>query len=98
MRGGWRGWVPVPRGLDPDPLRDRLRSTWGRPASEVQDELHRLAGSIDVRAHHPAPLGTLVGNLRGVNHRDSALRLLRDGQFVYPGDFWLNFDLGNLLQ
>ena len=28
---------------DPDPLRDRLRATWGRPAAEIRDDLRRVA-------------------------------------------------------
>ena len=39
---GWKRLVAVARGIDPEPLRDRLRSTWGRPVAEVQDELRRL--------------------------------------------------------
>jgi tetratricopeptide (TPR) repeat protein len=36
----------------------------------------------------------LLARLRGVQLSDTALRLLRDAQEIYPGDFWLNFDLG----
>ena len=53
---GWKRLVAVARGIDPEPLRDRLRSTWGQPVSEMQDELRRLADSIDIRAQHPATL------------------------------------------
>jgi tetratricopeptide (TPR) repeat protein len=91
---GWKRLVAVARGIDPEPLRDRLRSTWGRRVSEVQGELHRLAESIDIRAQHPATLASLAQSLSQVQQLDSALRLLRDAQYVYPGDFWLNFDLG----
>ena len=94
---GWKRLVAVARGIDPEPLRDRLRSTWGQPVSEVQDELRRLAESIDIRAQHPATLVSLARTLRRVKHSDSALRLLRDAQYVYPGDFWLNFELGAAL-
>ena len=61
---GWKRLVAVARGIDPEPLRDRLRSTWGRPVSEVQDELRRLAESIDVRAQHPATLDSLARTLQ----------------------------------
>ncbi len=94
---GWKRLVAVARGIDPDPLRDRLRAAWGRPASEVRDELRRLADSIDVRAHHPATLLIFALTLEGIKDWDSALRLLRDAQYVYPGDYWLNSTLGNLL-
>jgi tetratricopeptide (TPR) repeat protein len=94
---GWERLVAVARGIDPEPLRDQLRSTWGQPVSEVQDELRRLADSIKIRAQHPATLISLARTLRGVKHPDSALRLLQDARYVYPGDFWLNFELGNVL-
>src|SRR5262249_38788077 len=85
----------VARGIDAEPLRDRLRSTWGQPVSEVQDDLRRLAESFDVKwTQHPATVVVLAHTLRRVNQKDSALRLLRDAQHVYPGDFWINYDLG----
>jgi serine/threonine protein kinase len=90
---GWKRLVAVARGIDPDPLRDRLRSTWGQPVSEVQDELRRLAESIDVRAQNRATLLILAWTLKRVKHSDTALRLLRDARCVYPADFWLNFEL-----
>src|SRR5207248_2327005 len=61
---GWKRLVAVVRGIDPEPLRDRVRATWGRPVSEVQGEVRRLADSIDIRAQHPATLVILARNLR----------------------------------
>jgi serine/threonine protein kinase/Flp pilus assembly protein TadD len=90
----WKRLVAVARGIDPEPLRDRLRSTWGRHVADVQAELHELADSIDIRAQQPATLVNLATSLKEVHQLDSALRLLRDAQYVYPGDFWLNFNLG----
>ena len=93
----WKRLVAVARGIDPEPLRDRLRSTWGQPVSETEDELRRLAESIDVRAQHPATLSVWPELFSEGKQSDSALRLLRDAQYVYPGDFWLNFELGRAL-
>ena len=90
---GWKRLVAVARGIDPQPLRDRLRSTWGQPVSDVQDELRRLADSIDIRAQHPATLVSLARTLTSTKQVDSAIRLLRDAQYVYPADFWLNSEL-----
>src|SRR5262249_54205610 len=95
---GWKRLVAVARGVDPEPLRDRLRSTWGQPVSEVQDELRRLAESIDIRAQHPATLVSLARTLQDVKHLEAARQVLRDAQYVYPGDFWLNFELGLALK
>ncbi len=95
--GGWQRLAAVARGIDPEPLRDRVRATWGQPIAKVRDELRRLADSIDVRAQHPATLLILVRALQRVQHQDSALRILRDAQQVRAGDFWLNMYLGNQL-
>jgi tetratricopeptide (TPR) repeat protein len=90
--------VAVARGIDPDRLRDRLRSTWGQPVSpELRDELRRVAQSIDIRAQSPATLAFLASTLQRVEDSDTAVRILRDAQNVYRGDFWLNFDLGSAL-
>jgi tetratricopeptide (TPR) repeat protein/serine/threonine protein kinase len=92
---GRKRLVAVARGIDPEPLRDRLRSTWMQPVSpQLQDELRRLAESIDIRAHHPTTLLSLARTLRQVELTDSSMRILRDAQFAYPGDFWLNIELG----
>jgi serine/threonine protein kinase/tetratricopeptide (TPR) repeat protein len=97
--------VAVARGIDPEPLRDRLRATWGQPLTETPEELRRLADTIDVRAQHPATLvifaRTLPFSARSVAEsrlqQDAALRLLKRACTAYPGDFWLNFELGNKL-
>ncbi len=95
----WKPLVTVARGLDPDPLRDRLRAAWGRKVTpELQDELRRLAESIDVKAQRPATLTVLAKTLNRAKLVDAAHRALQDGQYAYPADFWLNFDLGNQLR
>jgi serine/threonine protein kinase/Tfp pilus assembly protein PilF len=94
----WRLPVAIARGIDPEPLRDRLRASWGLPVSDVQNDLRRLAESIDVQAQHPATLLVLAETLQRVQQPDSALRILRDAQFVHPGDFWISYTLGFVLR
>ena len=95
---GWKRLVAVARGIDPEPLRDRLRSTWGQAVSpETQDELRRLADSIDIRAQHPATLLSLARTLARTEQLESSIRILRDAQYVNPGDFWLTFHMGSAL-
>jgi serine/threonine-protein kinase len=95
---GWKRLVAVARGIDPEPLRDRLRSTWGQPVSpKMLGELRRLAVSIDLRAHHPTTLILLAHTLRLAKQTDAALQLLRDARDFHPGDFWLNSELGRTL-
>ena len=93
----WKRLVAVARGIDPEPLRDRVRAAWGQPVANVRDDLRRLADSIDVRAQHPATLVILARTLRQVQHTNSALRILRDAQNLRPGDYWLNLELGSVL-
>jgi tetratricopeptide (TPR) repeat protein len=93
----WKRLVDVARGIDSEPLRDRLRSTWGKPISDGQDDLRRLADSIDVRAQQPATLINLARSFERLKLPDLALRVLQGTQDVYPGDFWVNFELACVL-
>jgi eukaryotic-like serine/threonine-protein kinase len=96
---GWQRLLAIARGIDPEPLRDRLRATAGQPVTpEVGENLRRLAESIDVRGQHPSTLVSLARSLARAKHTDSALRILGDARLVYPDDFWLNFELGDLLK
>jgi tetratricopeptide (TPR) repeat protein len=91
----WKPLLAVAQGLDPDPMRCRLRSMRGQPATpELQAELRQLAESVDINAESPATLRSLALTLERAQLADAALRIWRDGQYAYPADFWLNFDLG----
>src|SRR5262249_19029504 len=92
---GWKRPVAVARGIDPEPLRDELRSFWEKGVLHVR--LRRLAESIDIAAHHPATLVVLARSCLVYAQADAGVRLLRDAQFVYPRDFWLNYELGSAL-
>jgi tetratricopeptide (TPR) repeat protein len=94
---GRKRLVAVAHGIDPEPVRDRLRSAPWPLTPQMRDELRRLAESINVRAHHPATLYRLAATLRSVEPRDAAIRMLRDAQALYPGDYWLNYELGTAL-
>ncbi len=87
--------IAIARGIDPDPLRDWLRSRWGQSVSA--DELRRVVGALDLRAHHPTTLYTFASRLLLATDRDAAIKLLRDVQVVYPADFWANFNLAQHL-
>ena len=80
----------VARGIDPQPLRDRIRASWAPKAVEVADEMRHVAESIDVRTEHPATLVILHWRLLEAKNPDQAVRLLRDAQCAHPGDFWIN--------
>jgi serine/threonine-protein kinase len=67
--------------MEPDPTRRRAA-------------LEQLAAAAEIR-HLPAgALTRLAQQLQAVHGQVSALRLLRRAQQLYPGDFWVNQDLG----
>jgi serine/threonine protein kinase/tetratricopeptide (TPR) repeat protein len=91
----WHPLVAVARGLDHDPFRDQLRATWGRPVTpHLQADLRRLAESLDVKAHSPTTVLMLSYTLFRSDLPDLAFRILHAGTNAYPGDMWLNLDLG----
>jgi tetratricopeptide (TPR) repeat protein len=94
---GLKRLAAVADGIDPEPLRRRLRATWGKPDSEVLDELLPLAESIDIPAHLPVTLNTLAHRLLIANQPVAAVRLLQAARNVYPGDFWLSNSLARAL-
>jgi tetratricopeptide (TPR) repeat protein/serine/threonine protein kinase len=95
----WKPLVAVARRLDPDPLHDRLRAAWGQPITpELQADLRQLTEAIDVKAHRPATIELLFLTLMLSHLPDPAIRILRDGQYAYPADFWLNMYLGTVLR
>jgi serine/threonine protein kinase/Tfp pilus assembly protein PilF len=94
----WKLLIVIARGVDPDPLRDQFRAAWGRPVTpELQAELLRVAKSVDIKAQRPATIIALAHALNRAQLAEAALGMLRDGQYAYPADFWLNFDLAKEL-
>ncbi|HEY7154252.1 MAG TPA: tetratricopeptide repeat protein [Gemmataceae bacterium] len=87
--------IVIARAIDPEPMRDWLRSNWGKSVSA--NELRAVVAALDLHAHHPSTLRTFVSRLLIAKDRDAAIKLLRDVQFVYPEDFWTNFELGHHL-
>jgi tetratricopeptide (TPR) repeat protein/serine/threonine protein kinase len=91
----WERLVAVARGIDPDPVRDRLRSMWGeRMTPGLRAEARRLAESIDIQSQSPQTLDILAKTLAQAQLPDAAVQILRDSRYAHPGDFWVNFDLG----
>jgi superkiller protein 3 len=92
---GWKRLVAVARGLDHDPLRDRLRATWGTEVTRA--ELLRLSESIDLTTESPTSAQLLAENLVRAGYPDAATRVLRDAQYAHPDDVWLNWLLSDHL-
>ncbi len=86
--------VDVARLADDDPWRQQLRDP---KVAKDPTALERLAGNADVLAQPPTTLWLLSIRLKEASGRVAAERLLRQAQQRHPADFWINFELGNLL-
>jgi tetratricopeptide (TPR) repeat protein len=87
--GRRRAWVlEVARRTDPDPWRDRVRdpAAWDNPA-----ELARRVAAEQGTGQSPQLLVALGTRLSGKEEE----QLLKRAQERHPGDFWVNFALGN---
>jgi serine/threonine protein kinase/Flp pilus assembly protein TadD len=91
----WRDRLAAARAADPDSFRDQIRAAIERGDGK---ELADLA-SADEAADLPAPtLLLLAVRLGGPAARERSVALLTKAQRLHPGDFWINFTLGNQLQ
>jgi tetratricopeptide (TPR) repeat protein len=89
------GWLErVLAAADPDDWRRRLRAACG---SKDRRALEKLAREVDVAAQPPQALFLLDEALRASGAPGGAVRLLERAQAAYPGDFWINENLGRAL-
>ncbi len=88
-----RDWVlRVVRRMDPDPWRDRVRDpdTWAKV--ELFPELAEMANVVDQPVTLMVAFGTRWRRLGG-----DPTAFLERVQRQHPDDFWVNFELGHLL-
>jgi serine/threonine protein kinase/Flp pilus assembly protein TadD len=76
---------------DTDAWRQSVRAARAR---NDRPALERLAREVDVRVQPAEELFLLGMSLKQRGARESALALLRRGQEAFPGDFWMNHNLG----
>jgi serine/threonine-protein kinase len=90
-----RDWVhQVVAAADPDDWRTRVRRA---RAGRDRAVLEQLAEAVDVARQPPLTLDLLGRSLGAAGAHESAVRLLRRARQRYPGDFWINHDLGHQL-
>jgi eukaryotic-like serine/threonine-protein kinase len=86
----WKRLLTIARAIDPDPLRDRVRTAWERGESE---EMRNLAASTPIVQ---LPVCTLLTISSGLDTK-AAVPFLRQAQRLHPNDFWINLSLAGRL-
>jgi serine/threonine protein kinase/Flp pilus assembly protein TadD len=84
--------MAVVTAADTDEWRTKVRNAAAR---QERASLEQLVDDAAVTKQPPAALILLKSALQGVGAEDSAIRLLRRAQHQFPGDFWINQELGN---
>jgi serine/threonine-protein kinase len=87
-------FLEVARLVDPDPWRDQVRNanTW-----QELPRLQQLARAAQPQRQTPQILQLLARRLLDKGGRSEASALVQAALLHHPADFWLNFDLGGLL-
>jgi tetratricopeptide (TPR) repeat protein len=88
---GWRNLLEVSRVIDPDPWRNRLREGLIAKDPRVGEE---LAASAQSDKLSPRTAILLAWMTQGTPAAERALSVLLRVRKRYPGDFWVNHDLG----
>src|SRR5262249_9570460 len=89
----WKHLLAVARLADPDPLRNQLRDAWGREPRD-RKALELLAKSQRLTELPASTLVLLAGSLWSMGAKGQAVGVLYKAQQQYPGDFWINHNLG----
>jgi tetratricopeptide (TPR) repeat protein len=91
----WQRLAAVARAADPDPWRNGLRAAFGRPPVESAAVLKKLAADGKFLEQQPAAsLVLLARMLAGVGEGERSAAVLRSAWRRFPGDFWVNYNLG----
>ncbi len=90
----WRRLLAASRTADPHPWRTALRDQVGGSDLEPLRRLADARGALE--AQSSTSLVLLAVALMGRGDRDRAERVLRHAWELDPGDFWVNFELGEV--
>src|SRR5262249_14196443 len=92
--GGGAALTDLALAVDPDPFRRRLREAIQRREWKA---LEQLAVAEDLLRQPPSSLLLLGQHTQKVG-LELGLQVLRKAQQEYPGDFWINHYLGDVLR
>jgi tetratricopeptide (TPR) repeat protein/tRNA A-37 threonylcarbamoyl transferase component Bud32 len=90
---GQRKWLTAVLAVDADPWLQQFRQA---VAKRAWAQVEKLAAQAEVSRYHPAVLAGLARSLPA-EARAGQVLLLRRTQQQYPGDFWVNLQLGSAL-
>jgi eukaryotic-like serine/threonine-protein kinase len=94
----WQHPLAVARAADFDAYRNRLRAPVERPDIREQGEaLRALSQDRQVAELPPASILQLASALREAGDPAAAVALLESAAQRYPGDVWINYNLGEVL-
>jgi eukaryotic-like serine/threonine-protein kinase len=79
---------------DSDRWRQGVRDAWEK---NDRQEMEKLARDVDTAVQPPEALFVLEVGLARRGATEAVLALLRGAQQAFPGDFWINHDLGMAL-
>jgi serine/threonine protein kinase/tetratricopeptide (TPR) repeat protein len=89
-------WLEEVLGLaDSDPWRKRVRSARKR---RERPTLEKLAEDVQVSTQPPQALILLQRALLALGDQEQSVALLKRAHETFPGDFWINHELGIALQ
>jgi tetratricopeptide (TPR) repeat protein len=96
--GNWQDLVALAMAIDDDPLRNRLRSLWGKAVTEeTNQELTELISLPPSETASPIALCLLAKTLNRVGRAQEAISVLREAQRTHPSDLWANQMLASML-
>jgi serine/threonine-protein kinase len=91
----WQRLAEVARAADPDPWRNALRSMAGRPREEAVAALRKQADDRTALGRQPAAsLVLLARMLKSIGEGEQSAAVLQAAWGRFPGDFWVNYNLG----
>jgi tetratricopeptide (TPR) repeat protein len=90
---GARQWLVAVLAVEADPWLEQFRQA---VAKRAWAQVEQLVAQAEVSRYHPAVLVGLARNLPSPARAGQVL-LLRRTQQQYPGDFWVNLELGDAL-
>ena len=82
--------IELVRALDPDPMRDRVRTAWLAADGRA---LETLARPEEIDKLGPSSIVMVASWLAANRARSLAVEVLRRGVLRHPDDPWLNYDL-----